>query len=77
MGEHDKYIAALESRINEYAARIAELEAERHYLAWFHMTADFGPANTDVVMAMQSEYAKRQPVPKEWAYEQAASRRTG
>ncbi len=32
MGEHGKYIAALESRIDEYAVRIAELEAEVKFL---------------------------------------------
>ena len=50
--------------------RIAELEAERHYLNWFHMAADFGPADYDVVVAMQAEYEKQtgKPVPEGWRY---------
>lgn len=50
--------------------RIAELEAERHYLNWFRMAADFGPADYDVVVAMQAEYEKQtgKPVPEGWRY---------
>ena len=50
-------------------ARIAEMETERHYLRWFHANADFGPAEADVIMAMQAEYAKERPVPATWLYE--------
>jgi hypothetical protein len=55
--------------IDEYEKRIAELEVECHYLRWFHTNADFGPADTDVIMAMQVEYAKDRPVPANWIYE--------
>jgi len=55
--------------IDEYEKRIAELETERHYLRWFHGSADFGPAEADVIMAMQAEYAKDRPVPITWIYE--------
>jgi hypothetical protein len=61
----DDVIALLAQR----DARITELEAERHYLRWFHANADFGPAETDVIMAMQAEYAKDRPVPATWIYE--------
>lgn len=46
---------------------IAELEAELAYLRWFHSNADFGPAHTDVVMAMQATYPD--VVPENWLYE--------
>lgn len=50
--------------------RITELEAERHYLQWFHMAADFGPADYDVIVAMQEQYEKvsGKPVPEDWRY---------
>ena len=47
--------------------RIAELETELAYLRWFHSSADFGPAHTDVVMAMQAAYPGTVPVT--WLYE--------
>ena len=56
--------------VDGYEKRIAELEAENHYLNWFHATADFGPADYDVVVAMQAEYEKQtgKPVPDGWRY---------
>ena len=55
--------------IDEYEAQIAKLKADLHYLRWFYCNADFGPAHTDVVRAMQTEYAKQRPVPANWLYE--------
>lgn len=47
-----------------------EILDELDYLrCWFHSNADFGPAHTDVVMAMQAEYEKICPVPATWFYE--------
>ncbi len=52
---------------NDGKRRIAELEAELAYLRYFHRKADFGPAHTDVVMAMQAAYPDT--VPDTWLYE--------
>lgn len=52
-----------------FQALIDEMEADLHYLRWFHRNADFGPAHTDVVRAMQADYAKHRPVPANWLYE--------
>lgn len=51
--------------------RIAELEAENAYLSYFSSNADFGPAHTDVVMAIQRQYEEEvgKPVPADWLYE--------
>ena len=52
-------------------AEIERLRSEIAYLAYFHREADFGPAHTDVVMAIQAQYAEVHgaPVPEYWRYE--------
>lgn len=56
--------------INGYMDRITGLEAELDYLRFFHTRADFGPADTDVVKAIQRQYEQSgKQVPEGWKYE--------
>lgn len=52
-----------------YIEEFEEMVKELDYLRWFHRSADFGPAESEVVMAMQAEYARSKPVPATWLYE--------
>jgi hypothetical protein len=63
-------VEAIDGAIQEREpAQQKEILDELDYLRWFHSNADFGPAHTDVVMAMQAEYEKICPVPATWFYE--------
>lgn len=51
-------------------ARITELESELAYLRFFAGNADFGPAHTHVLMAIQAAYeATGAQVPETWRVE--------
>ena len=71
MEDVDEVIEALGETINRLRQQVKDLRAENQYLTYFHREADFGPGHTDVVMAIQAEYAKTYgvPVPEEWVYE--------
>ena len=45
--------------------------AEFHYLEWFKINADFGPADSDVHMIMDENYTQEtgKPVPEKWRTE--------
>ena len=44
--------------------------SELEYLRWFAANADFGPADSDVIIYMQKEFVRDSGklVPKEWRY---------
>lgn len=61
---------AMQDSITVVLNYITELEALVDYLEFFHKNADFGPAHTDVVMAIQAQYeATGKTVPATWKYE--------
>ena len=66
-----KTIAPEVDELAQANAEIERLRSEIAYLAYFHREADFGPAHTDVVMAIQARYAEAfgVPVPEYWRYE--------
>ncbi len=61
----------VEVTIEKLESEIERLRSEIAYLAYFHREANFGPAHTDVVMAIQAQYAEVHgvPVPEYWRYE--------
>lgn len=68
--ELEAQLDAAASWLNDKSDKITELEAELDYLRYFHTHADFGPAHTDVVMAIQRQYEQSgKQVPEGWKYE--------
>ena len=50
----------------------ANEKAELHFLRWFAINTDFGPADGDVQHFMRLDYTEEtgQPVPEGWASEE-------
>jgi len=70
IAELEAQLNAASTRLNDKSDKITALEAELDYLRYFHTRADFGPADTDVVKAIQRQYEQSgKQVPEGWKYE--------